>query len=511
MAMIPELVSRPCMDGDGGLLLGLLLAVIETSISATALVTIGRYFEDFPNSTWVILSYLLGYSGFAIVVPRLSDNIGRRPAAIFSWTLFMAFSLGAGLSKTLRQLIVCRALQGVGGTGMFSMTMIMLPQITPVKRWPIMSTCVGLVFAIASVSGPVLGGVITEYSTWRWIYLYNAPIASVGVLPLLFLWPTSATSNRRPDWKHFDYFGALLLITASSLIIFVLNQVGADFYRWQDPLIIVLTTVSCVSWCSFAFWVAFWSFKVPPRINPIFPGDLAARTPQGPTLLTAVLSGFPYFISVINLPQRFQLVNGQSPVSAGLRLMPFLSFFAAGTAVAGKLNGKKNRTPETLIAGSVITVIGCGLLSTLSNTAKIEAKQYGYQVLLGMGIGLCFAGSMMLINIETRSNQLAAAQGAISQARVLGGSAGLAMGTIVLNKNITRLLGGLVSPSQLQNIRHSLASIESLDTAERLLAVEAFSEAFSTEMRICCYVSIATVLTSLATWKRHKTPLPVND
>jgi hypothetical protein len=137
---------------------------------------------------------------------------------------------------------------------------------------------------------------------------------------------------------------------------------------------------------------------------------------------TAVLSGFPYFISVINLPQRFQLVNGQSPVSAGLRLMPFLSFFAAGkslhvdhkhltnsttgTAVAGKLNGKKNRTPETLIAGSLITVIGCGLLSTLSNTARIEAKQYGYQVLLGLGIGLCFAGSMMLINIETRSNQL---------------------------------------------------------------------------------------------------------
>jgi hypothetical protein len=85
------------------------------------------------------------------------------------------------------------------------------------------------------------------------------------------------------------------------------------------------------------------------------------------------------------------------------------------------------------------------------------------------------------------------------------------MGTIVLNKNITRLLGGLVSPSQLQNIRHSLASIESLSTAERLLAVEAFSEAFNTEMRICCYVSIATVLTSLATWKRHKTPLPINN
>jgi hypothetical protein len=276
----------------------------------------GRYFEDFPNSTWVILSYLLGYSGLdrsnyevglfsdmcRICYRRASPKRQHRAATSCDYLMDSLHGL-LTWSGTVKDSPAADCLPGSSGRWRYWDVLNDNDHVATdhtrqavVDHEHVCRTCVRNCVCVRSVfesfcrtradpQGPVLGGLITEYSTWRWIYLYNAPIASVGVLPLVILWPSSATSNRRPDWKHFDYFGALLLVTASSLIIFVLNQVGADFYRWQDPLIIALTTVSCISWCSFAFWIAFWSFKVPPRINPIFPGDLAARRPQGPTLL----------------------------------------------------------------------------------------------------------------------------------------------------------------------------------------------------------------------------------
>ena len=132
---------------------GLLLAVIETSITATALVSISEYFDDFIKATWVVLAYLLSYMGFAVIFTRLSDGIGRQEATIVAWVFFGAFSLGGGLARTLNQLICFRVLQGIGGSGLYSMIMVIGFEVTPMQNIGVLSGIIGVTIATGSILG----------------------------------------------------------------------------------------------------------------------------------------------------------------------------------------------------------------------------------------------------------------------------------------------------------------------------------------------------------------------
>ena len=127
----------------------------------------------------------------------------------------------------------------------------------------------------------MLGGVIVQKSTWRWIYLFNAPVAVLGVLPLVFFWPYDNTTKKQL-WKNVDVLGMLLLTSASCLLVFVLNQAGAAFYDWKDTVIVVCLAISGFCWLSLVLWILLLSRKMSWKIDPIFPGRLVATGPNGP-------------------------------------------------------------------------------------------------------------------------------------------------------------------------------------------------------------------------------------
>lgn len=133
--------------------LGLLLAITETFITATALTAIGNYFGDSIKTYWVVLAYLLSYIGFSVTLARLSDGIGLLQTTVLAWVLFGSFSFASGMARSLNQLIVFRALQGIGGSGLYSMTMIINAQITPYRHWATASGLIGIVVATASILG----------------------------------------------------------------------------------------------------------------------------------------------------------------------------------------------------------------------------------------------------------------------------------------------------------------------------------------------------------------------
>jgi MFS family permease len=149
---------------------GLFLSLIDTSIVATALYTIGMEFNSLDSVTWVALAYTLSYLGCAVTFARMGDIIGRRNAFALAFLVFISFSLCCGFSKSLNQLIACRALQGIGGSGLNSLSMVIIPEITPPKVVKWISGLAGVVITISGVLGPVLGGIITQYTTWRWIF-----------------------------------------------------------------------------------------------------------------------------------------------------------------------------------------------------------------------------------------------------------------------------------------------------------------------------------------------------
>jgi MFS family permease len=144
--------------------------MIDTSIVATSLHSIGVDFEVLGDVNWVALAYTLAYLGCAIVFARISDIVGRRNAFIAAYIIFFVFSLACGFSKTLNQLIAFRALQGVGGSGLYALTMIMMPELSPDSLKQHMAAMVGLVITVSGVLGPVLGGILTHYTSWRWVF-----------------------------------------------------------------------------------------------------------------------------------------------------------------------------------------------------------------------------------------------------------------------------------------------------------------------------------------------------
>ena len=152
------------------LCLGLCLAMIDASIVATSLYTIGVEFDDVERINWVALAYTLTFLGSAVFFSRMADVVGRRNAFVAAFAIFFSFSLGCGFSQSMNALIACRALQGIGGSGLFSVTMIIFPEVSPPQARNYIAAVIGAVVSISGVLGPVLGGLFTAYTTWRWVF-----------------------------------------------------------------------------------------------------------------------------------------------------------------------------------------------------------------------------------------------------------------------------------------------------------------------------------------------------
>lgn len=146
------------------------MALMDMSIISTALYTISLDFSNYDLTIWAALSYILADIGCCVFFTRLSDVFGRRQMVLTSFIFFTAFSLACGLAQTVEQLILFRALQGIGGTGLYSLCMVICPEISPPRFLPAVVGLLGATIAVAGVCGPVLGGVITGGTTWRWIF-----------------------------------------------------------------------------------------------------------------------------------------------------------------------------------------------------------------------------------------------------------------------------------------------------------------------------------------------------
>ena len=192
---------------------------------------------------------------------------------------------------------------------------------------------------------------ITQSSSWRWIYLFNAPCTVVGIAGLLLVFPRRKSEKLRQSvslkkLKGVDILGALLLLAASTLLVFAMEQAGSAAYRWNSPIIISTLTIAGLCWVGFFAWIGWLTYGKNIQLKPILPLTLCSTRPIGPAILyvrlnatlrsgsnktrVVLLTGFPYFIAIIHLPYRFQLVNGDSPIGAGVKLLPMLCSTAFG-------------------------------------------------------------------------------------------------------------------------------------------------------------------------------------
>lgn len=337
----------------------LLLSLMDETIVSTALVAIskrrtsnarsmslmittnqslfeGVEFNSFQTSLWVVLGYTLTYLGFAVLASRLADVYGRRLIVLIGAFIFTAFSFGSGFARNMNQLIAFRTLQGIGGSIMYSITIICFPELSPAHLLPLASSIIGIVLAIAGAVGPVLGGVITSNSTWRWIFWLNPPVAIPTMIVLYFVWPADTENTRGSHLVHvtlsqIDFLGATLLLIFTTLFTFSIQEAGSRVYSWDFAVMITLLTISCTSFVALIVW-AYALHHIPrfQNVAEIVPWRVLTDRVLISAILTTVLTGFTGLLVIIQLPIYFQIVNVLTAVQSGIRLLPAVLAAAVG-------------------------------------------------------------------------------------------------------------------------------------------------------------------------------------
>ncbi|KAM5346562.1 hypothetical protein ACJ41O_009567 [Fusarium nematophilum] len=503
-------ILSPGLDRWSCLLTGLLFSSLDTSIVSTSLVTISHDLDDFINAPWIVLVYLLTYMGFAVCVSKLSDIYGRRNMLVVSWVFFVGFSQGCGSATSMTALIVCRAFQGVGASGLYSLTQIGLVEVGPSHRPSLIGAMVGATLAVAFVLGPIIGGAVSQLSDWRWLFNMNIPFGLVTILAITNFWPHEEVAHFF-SWKAFtsiDFVGSATLLCSSGFLVFAVQQAGSQTFEWGSPEIISALAISGVSWVVFVWWEVFLGTKHHRRVEPIFPIRLMLRRVYSAGLLVTMLTGFPYISLSVVIPERFQIVNRESVLMAGLHILPLLGACAIGSFLGGAVSNRRNNTSLTLLCASCLQLLGAGLMSTLTKPESNIKAQYAFQAIFGLGVGLSFSAATIMTSIlAAERSELASAQGAVAQARVLGGCIGLSICTVIFNAHVNEYLQAHLTPAQLDSLHRSPLSSLHLPVDVQDMIKQVYAGAFAEEIKVMMLVCAVMVVISLFTLERRPEPL----
>ncbi|CAK7568172.1 MAG: hypothetical protein SEPTF4163_006155 [Sporothrix epigloea] len=483
-----------------GVGLGLFLAMLDSSIVATCLLTIGHELGSLELINWVALAYTLAYLSCAVIFARIADIVGRRNAYLAAFVIFFGSSIGCGFAQSLHQLIALRATQGIGGSGLYSLSMIIWPELSPIHLKRHIASLAGVVIGMAGVLGPILGGVLTKYASWRWIFWINGPIGFVSMAIFAMTWPKEKylPSIQRRPWSSLDIVGSVLLIAAAALVTFAFQNAGVNPNQWDHATFLAPLLAGIFSWVMLFLWQAIVERRWM-HIMPAFPLVLLRNHVYASAALTALFMGFPFFAVIFSFPLRLQIVNGKSGLIAGVMLLPLLAGVSFGSVLTGIVNIKRNRLCETLVVASGLMVIGCGLESTLSDSAKLEAKALGFLPFVGLGLGLAASATTILASTEAPPSDHAASQGIIAQARVLGGSIGIAASSAILARQELSELGAVITTAVPADLTGSSPAAIALR--------ETFNQAYTETMRVCAIVSAVALLLACGTFTRGRIPI----
>jgi EmrB/QacA subfamily drug resistance transporter len=411
-----------------GILLGMFLAALDQTIVATALPTIAAELQGAEHLSWIVAAYLLTSTASTPIYGKLSDLYGRRALLRVAILVFVVASALCGLAQSMPQLILARALQGLGGGGLITMAQATIADVIPPRERGRYQAYFSGTWAVASVGGPVLGGFFADYLTWRWVFWVNLPLG-VAALALghFALRRLPARRLRRP----IDYLGAALMVGAVGALLLV-TAWGGTALPWSSPTVLALAAAGIVL-------LAFFVLQELRAAEPILPPRLFMSPVVRVASATSFLASMAMFGATILLPVFLQLVGGASASHSGMLVIPLMGGTVVGAYTAGQMMRRTGRYKRLPLIGLSAATIAFLLLAGVT-AATPRALSTLYMAALGAGIGLMMPVMLVAVQNAADARDIGIATSSIAFFRSLGGSFGAAGLWTVLLVALGRLL-----------------------------------------------------------------------
>ncbi len=414
-ATAPAQSKRSVLVPFGAIVLAMLPAVLDQTILATALPTIATDLGQLSDVSWIVTAYVVAAAATTPVWGKLGDRLGRKLLLESSLVMFLAASALCGIAQDLTMLLVSRTLQGVAAGGLMTLAMASVGDLVSPRERGRYQGYITSVFAVATVIGPLVGGLLVQHASWRWAFYVNLPVGLVALAGLSRALPAAEPGRRD---HPFDAAGAGMLAAATASLMLVCIW-GGTRYAWDSPTIVALVAATIAIAGALAVHVR--------RVaDPIVPLGLlrmptVAIASAGMFLATAALFAVTVFV-----PLFLQVTTGASPTQAGLLLIPMMLALTASTNIAGRSierTGRYKRFP----------VIGLGLM-TASLVLLAAVASHPSQVTIGIGIsafgfGFGMVSQVLIVAVQNSVNprELGIAMAAANFFRGLGGAVGAAV------------------------------------------------------------------------------------
>ena len=459
-----------------GLMTGILLAALDQTIVSTALKSIVEDFNGLEHYTWVVTAYLLTSTAVTPLYGKISDIYGRRPVYLFAIGTFLLGSLLAGAAASMTQLILFRAIQGIGAGGLFALSFIIIGDIVSPRERGKYQGLFGAVWGVSSVAGPLLGGFFADQGEilgvtgWRWIFYINIPF---GIIALLVT--SSVLHIPRTNVKHaIDYVGALFMVIGVAAILLAISVTG-PVDGWLHPYTLSYFAVAILFTALFIWWEA----KVE---EPLLPLRLFKNHTFSLTSAIGFIIGAGMFGAIVLLPLYMQVNLQYTPSEAGIRLIPMMLGIVAMAVTSGRLISKTGKYKRFPVAGMVVLMLAMLLFTTINKEMPYWQLAI-YAMLMGMGVGLSMQTIVIALQNDVEYRDMGVATSSNTFFRSLGASFGTAIfGTVLTNRFVSEVEKSLPAgsaPDAISGVTENTAIIATLPDEIQQLIFTSFDRAFS--------------------------------